>query len=46
MAGQTEQMLAIVRRVMHPKLRLIVHPNYVDAPTAERNYAELEALLG
>ncbi|MBN1553419.1 MAG: hypothetical protein JXA11_01640 [Phycisphaerae bacterium] len=45
MTGRTEAMLEIVRRVMHPDLRLVVHPSYIDDETAERNYAALDSLL-
>ncbi len=45
MTGETDAMLDCVRRVFHPRLKLIVHPAFVDLPTAERNYHELESLL-
>jgi len=31
---------------MCPALKLIVHPMFIDLPTAERNYEVLERLLG
>jgi uroporphyrinogen-III decarboxylase len=43
--GNTEEMLAVVKRLLHPDLKLYVFPFYVDLPTAKRNYAELEKLL-
>lgn len=45
MTGQTDAMLAVVRQLLHPDLRLVVHPAWVDAATAERNYAVLDSLL-
>lgn len=44
-SGQTEIMLEMVKRALHPDLKLVVHPAWVDRATAERNYAELEGLL-
>ncbi|OQB12682.1 MAG: methylcobalamin:coenzyme M methyltransferase [Firmicutes bacterium ADurb.Bin193] len=46
MTGETDKMLEIVKRVLHPDLKLIVHPAYIDDETAARNYYELENLLG
>jgi uroporphyrinogen-III decarboxylase len=45
LTGETEAMLETVRRVFHPELKLIVHPGFVDVPTAERNYDRLQSLL-
>jgi len=44
-SGNTEKMLAEVSRVMHPGLRIVVQPQYVDEDTAERNYHALNSLL-
>jgi hypothetical protein len=44
-SGQTEIMLEMVKRALHPDVRLVVHPAWVDLATAERNYAELESIL-
>jgi len=38
-------MLETVKKLLHPKLKLVVRPNYVDIPTAERNYDVLNSLL-
>ncbi len=46
MTGHTERMLETVKRLLDPSLKLVVRPAYIDLPTAERNYAELESLLG
>ena len=46
MAADTDGMLDVVRRLLHPDLRLIVHPNCPDRPTAERNYDVLAKVLG
>ena len=43
--GETERMIETVKRVIHPDLKLIVQPRYVNDETAERNYNELNALL-
>ena len=45
-SGETEQMRGVVERLLHPGLKLIAHPGYVDLPTAERNYDVLERMLG
>jgi len=45
MTGDTSKMLEIVKRALHPDLKLIIHPKWVDLATAEKNYYELEALL-
>ncbi len=45
LTGETEKMLEEIKRVLHPDLKLVVHPNYIDKATAERNYYELESLL-
>lgn len=45
MTGETEKMLEVVKRALHPDLKLVIHPMWVDMPTAERNYSELESLL-
>jgi uroporphyrinogen-III decarboxylase len=45
MTGETERMLATVKKLLHPNLRLVVQPAFIDVPTAERNYAELQSLL-
>lgn len=45
MTGQTEEMLQVVRRVLHPDLRVVVHPSFIDAETARRNYEALDSLL-
>jgi uroporphyrinogen-III decarboxylase len=45
MTGETAAMLDCVKRVFHPQLKLIVHPGFIDIPTAERNYHELQSLL-
>jgi hypothetical protein len=44
--GQTEEMVEIVKRIMCPNLKLVVHPMFIDLPTAQRNYEALERLLG
>jgi len=41
----TDKMLETVKRVLHPDLKLIVHPAFIDLPTAERNYEALDSLL-
>jgi len=45
MTGDTERMLAAVKKLLHPNLKVILHPAFIDVPTAERNYAALEELL-
>ena len=45
MTGETDKMLEIVKRLLHPHIRLIIHPLFIDLPTSERNYEALEALL-
>lgn len=45
MTGETDKMVDIVKRMLHPQIKLIVHPLFVDAETAEKNYEVLEALL-
>ena len=45
LTGETTAMLECVKRVFHPKLKLIVHPAFIDVPTAEQNYHELQSLL-
>jgi hypothetical protein len=45
LTGETERMLAAVKKLLHPNLKLVIHPAFIDLPTAERNYAELEGLL-
>ena len=45
LTGQTDRMLETVKRLLHPDLKLVIHPAFIDFPTAERNYAELEGLL-
>lgn len=46
MTGDTESMVEVVKRVLHPKLKLIVHPNFEGLPAAQRNYEVLDQLLG
>ena len=46
MTGQTERVLATVKKLLHPDLKLVIHPSFIDLPTAERNYAELDSLIG
>jgi len=43
--GDTGRMLAEVKKLLHPNLKVVIHPAFIDVPTAERNYAELEELL-
>lgn len=43
--GETDKMQEVVKRLLHPEIRLIVHPLFVDMPTAERNYEALNVLL-
>jgi len=45
MTGETEEMVKVVKRVMHPQLKMIVHPAFIDLPAARRNYETLEGLL-
>jgi hypothetical protein len=45
MTGETERMLETVKKVLHPDLKLVIHPAFIDLPTAQRNYGELEQLL-
>ncbi|PIZ13790.1 MAG: hypothetical protein COY53_02995 [Elusimicrobia bacterium CG_4_10_14_0_8_um_filter_37_32] len=45
LTGETDVMLETVKKLLHPKLKLVVRPNYVDIPTAERNYDVLNSLL-
>jgi len=45
MTGKTEDMLQVVRRVLHKDIRLVVHPAYIDAETARKNYEALDSLL-
>ena len=45
LTGDTEKMLETVRRVLHPDLKIIVHPGYIDDATAEKNYMLLDALM-
>ena len=44
-SGETDKMLEDVKRLFHPDLKLIVHPNFIDFKTAQRNYGELDKLL-
>jgi uroporphyrinogen-III decarboxylase len=45
LTGETKEMCETVKRLLHPDLKLIIHPGYIDAPAAERNYYELESIL-
>ncbi len=45
MTGETERMLETVKKLLHPDLKLVIHPAFIDLPTAERNYAELDQRL-
>lgn len=45
MTGETAKMLEIVRRALHQEIKYIIHPDFIDLPTAEQNYAELNFLL-
>jgi len=38
-------MCGTVKRLLHSELKLIIHPGFIDIPTAERNYNELESLF-
>ena len=43
--GETERMVEVVKKLLHPDLKLIIRPVIIDEPTAEKNYAVLESLL-
>jgi uroporphyrinogen-III decarboxylase len=45
LTGKTKEMCETVERLLHPELKLIIHPEYIDAPTAEKNYDKLESIL-
>ena len=45
MTGETENMLETVKKLLHPDLKLIIQPAYIDKATAEKNYAVLEKML-
>lgn len=45
MTGETGRMLETVKKLLHPNLKLVIHPAFIDLPSAERNYAELDQLL-
>ena len=45
LTGETDVILETVKKLLHPELKLIIHPNFIHAPTAERNYHELERLM-
>jgi uroporphyrinogen-III decarboxylase len=42
---ETEKMIDTVKRLLHPDLKLIVHPGYQDQETSERNYHSLDRLM-
>lgn len=43
--GETDKLLETVKRLLHPELKLIVYPGFIDLKTAHRNYEQLENLL-
>jgi len=43
---ETEKMLESVRRILHPGIRLIVHPMFKDVRRARLNYEALDSLMG
>ncbi len=45
LTSDTPAMCEIIKRVAHPDIKLIVHPNFTDVPTAERNYEAIGSLL-
>lgn len=45
LTGETEEMLQTVKRMLHPELKLIVHPSFVNYEAAKKNYEALESLL-
>ena len=46
LTGNTKEMCEIVKTILHPELKLIIHPNFIDIETAGRNYDILESILG
>jgi hypothetical protein len=44
-SGEINQMIDTVKRIFHPELKLIIHPQYIDLPTAQKNYETLDKLL-
>lgn len=45
LTGETELMLETVKRLLHPDIKLTIHPRFIDAATAERNYELLDKML-
>ncbi|QUH31634.1 uroporphyrinogen decarboxylase family protein [Vallitalea guaymasensis] len=45
LSGKTDVMLEQAKDLLHPDLKLIIHPNYIDDYTAAKNYEALEHLL-
>ncbi len=45
MAGGLDDVIARVKRLLHPDLRLIVHAGFADAPDSHRRYEALDTLL-
>jgi len=43
--GETEEMIETIGKMLHPDLKMIVLPRYVDLPTCKRNYEALDNLL-
>lgn len=45
LTGETEKMCETVKRLLHPDLKLIIHPAFIDTRTSEQNYDVLESML-
>jgi len=45
LTGETEIMVETIKKMLHPELKLIVHPMFIDSETADRNYRILDEML-
>jgi hypothetical protein len=45
MTGETEEMKKMVKKLVDPDLKLIIHPLFSDINTAHKNYSMLEEML-